>query len=64
MSIEKYLEMGVLGLIVWTQQLQDPWHREEFKASLSLSMDYGKQNIDITRFSVLGWSASHVELHG
>ncbi len=28
-SVKEYLEMGVTVLIVWTQQLQDPKHREE-----------------------------------
>jgi hypothetical protein len=27
-SAEEYLEMGTLGLLVWTRQLQDPWYRE------------------------------------
>ncbi len=27
-SVEEYLMMGVLGLLVWTRQLQDLSHRE------------------------------------
>jgi hypothetical protein len=53
MSVEEYLKMGVTVLIVWTQQLQDPRHREECKAFLSLSMDEGKQNIYILPKSFL-----------
>jgi hypothetical protein len=39
MSVEEYLEMGVVVLIVLTWQLQDPQYREESEASLSLSID-------------------------
>ncbi len=45
MSVEEYLEMGVMVLIVWTQQLQDPSRREQQKTHFTFSMDKGKQNI-------------------
>ncbi len=41
-SVEDYLEMSVLGLLVWTQQLQDPSHREAWETYLSLSIGLGK----------------------
>jgi hypothetical protein len=28
MLVEEYLEMGAMGLLVWTQWLQDPLYRE------------------------------------
>jgi hypothetical protein len=34
-SERKYLEMGVLGPIAWTRQLQDLPHREEQETSIS-----------------------------
>ncbi len=42
MSVEEYLEMGVLGLIAWTQRLQDPSYREERESQDSISMELGK----------------------
>ncbi len=41
-SVEEYLEMGVSGLLEWTQRLQDPSHREVWETCLSLSMELGK----------------------
>ena len=37
-SERKYLEMGVLGPIAWTRQLQDLPHREEQETSMSLGI--------------------------
>jgi hypothetical protein len=42
LSIENFsweiLGMGVLGVIVWTRQLQDPSHREEQETWIPVSM--------------------------
>ena len=38
-SERRYLEMGVSGPIVWTQQLQDPSHKEEHGTDFPLSLD-------------------------
>jgi hypothetical protein len=38
-SFGRYLEIGVLGPSEWTQQLQDPLHREEQETRFTLSMD-------------------------
>ena len=38
-SERRYLEMGVSGPIVWTQQLQDPSHKEEHGTGFPLSLD-------------------------
>jgi hypothetical protein len=41
-SVEEYFKMGVLGLFVWTQWLQQPSHREVQETYLSLSIRLGK----------------------
>jgi hypothetical protein len=53
MSVGRYLEMGVLVTGVWTRQLQDPLHREEQETRFNLSMDQGKQNIQVLPIRVL-----------
>ncbi len=46
---------GVLVTILWTQQLQDPLHREEQEAWFTLSMDWGKQNNLVLPIRILEW---------
>ena len=47
-----YLEIDVLGLIVWTWHWQDPSHKEEQETWISLSMDPGKQNMRVLLIGV------------
>ncbi len=47
--------MGVLGPSELTRQLQDPLNREEQEARFTLSMDQGKQNIQVSPIRVLEW---------
>ncbi len=44
-----------VGHSVWTQQLQDPLHREEQETCFTLSMDWEKQNIWVLLIRVLEW---------
>ncbi len=41
-SVEENLEMGALGLLVWTRWLQDPSYREIQETHLSLSIVLGR----------------------
>jgi hypothetical protein len=47
-----YLEIDVLGLIVWTWHWQDPSLKEEQETWISLSMDPGKQNMRVLLIGV------------
>ncbi len=49
----KIIGDGCVGYKCMTQQLQDPPHREEQETYFTLSMDQGKQNIQVSLIRVL-----------